>query len=179
MKISRNGIVVLLTLLLSCLTWAEDRTAAATQGRAAATEKASDSYELAVKPTRKASGTSAGDTANYEVFEDIVIAAGKTVYMDSTLDYASTNSVAVTVLCIICSSAATSLANSGLVLQARWSNPEASYVTAESKAGTSFTYLDSGGAIFNVYGPQFRFALQNKGTQTIAIQQVTIFRRSQ
>ena len=171
--------VVPLTLLLRCLAWAEDPTAPASQGQPTATEKAGGGYELAAKPTRKATGAPAADTANYEVFEDIVIAAGKTVYMDSTLDYTSTNSVAVTVLCIICSSAATSLANSGLVLQARWSNPEASYVTAENKAATSFTYLDSGGAIFNVYGPQFRFALQNKGTQTIAIQQVTIFRRSQ
>jgi len=30
-----------------------------------------------------------------------------------------------------------------------------------------------------VFGPQFRLVLQNKGTQTIAVQQVTIFRRSQ
>jgi hypothetical protein len=109
-----------------------------------------------------------------------VIAGGKTVSLYSDLDYSSANTVAVTVSCIICSSAATSLGNSGLVLQSRWTVADAqSFVTAESKAATAFTYSDSGGAIFNVYGPQFRLALQNKGTQTIALQQVTVFRRKQ
>jgi hypothetical protein len=68
----------------------------------------------------------------------------------------------------------------GLVLQARWTVPDAaSYVTAENKAATAFPYADSGGVVFNVFGPRFRLALQNKGTQPIALQQVTIFRRSQ
>jgi len=137
-------------------------------------------YDLAVRPIARATGTAADNTAISEVFEDVVIAAGKTVSLSSALDYSSANTVAVTVLCIICSSAATALGTAGLVLQARWTVPDAqSFVTAESKAATAFTYSDSGGAVFNVYGPQFRLALQNKGTQTIALQQVTIFRRRQ
>jgi hypothetical protein len=144
------------------------------------TEKSAEVFDLAVRPIAKTSGTAADNTAISEVFEDVVIAAGKTVSLSSGLDYSSANTVAVTVLCIICSSAATALGTAGLVLQARWTVPDAqSFVTAESKAATAFTYSDSGGAVFNVYGPQFRLALQNKGTQTIALQQVTIFRRGQ
>jgi hypothetical protein len=50
---------------------------------------------------------------------------------------------------------------------------------AENKAATTFPYWDAGAALFNTYGSQFRLILQNTGTQTVAIQQVTLFRRSQ
>lgn len=53
----------------------------------------------------------------------------------------------------------------------------ASFVATENKAATAFPYWDAGGAIFNAYGPQFSQALQNKGSQSIALAQVTIFRR--
>ena len=173
MNIIRTFVAALLTPCLACVSMAEER-----QG--GVTEKSAEAYDLAVRPIAKASGNATDTSAISEVFEDVVIGAGKTVSLSSALDYSSNNTVAVTVLCIICSSAATSLGNSGLVLQARWTVPDAqSFVTAESKAATAFTYSDSGGAVFNVYGPQFRLALQNKGTQTIALQQVTIFRRSQ
>jgi hypothetical protein len=171
MNILRNFVAALLTLI--CASLAEERPARVT-------EKSAEVYDLAVRPIAKASGTAADSTAISEVFENVVIAAGKTVSLSSALDFSPSNTVAVTVLCIICSSAATALGTAGLVLQARWTVPDAqSFVTAESKAATAFTYSDSGGAVFNVYGPQFRLALQNKGTQTIALQQVTIFRRSQ
>ena len=102
------------------------------------------------------------------------------MFLDSTMDYSAVGSVAVTVQCTICTTAATSLATGGLVLQAWWLVPPAdSYVVTENKAATAFSYWDAGGAIFNVYGPQFRLILQNKGKQTIGIQQITIFRRSQ
>jgi hypothetical protein len=173
MNINRILIAALLAPCLLRVSLAEDRPARVT-------EKSADGYDLVVRPRPKASGTAADDAAISEVFEDIVIGAGKTVSLASGLDYSSANTVAVTVLCIICSSAQTALGNAGLVLQARWTVPDAqSFVTAESKATTAFTYSDSGGAVFNVYGPQFRLALQNKGTQTIALQQVTIFRRGQ
>lgn len=171
MNITRNFVATLLTLV--CVSMAEERPNGGT-------EKSAEAYDLAVPPIAKASGTAVDTTAISEVFENVVIAAGKTISLSSALDYSSANTVGVTVLCIICSSAATALGTAGLVLQARWTVPDAqSFVTAESKAATAFTYSDSGGAVFNVYGPQFRLALQNKGTQTIALQQVTIFRRSQ
>jgi hypothetical protein len=173
MNVNRSLLAALLTPLLVCVSMAEDRPSRGT-------EKSAEVFDLAVRPIAKTSGTTSDNTAISEVFENVVIAAGKTVSLPSALDYSSANTVAVTVLCIICSSAATALGTAGLVLQARWTVPDAqSFVTAESKAATAFTYSDSGGAVFNVYGPQFRLALQNKGTQTIALQQVTIFRRSQ
>jgi len=173
MNIIRNFVAALLTPCLVCVSMAEDRPSRVT-------EKSAEVYDLAVRPIARATGTAADNNAISEVFEDVVIAAGKTVSLSSALDYSSANTVAVTVLCIICSSAATALGTAGLVLQARWTVPDSQlFVTAESKAATAFTYSDSGGAVFNVYGPQFRLALQNKGTQTIALQQVTIFRRRQ
>jgi hypothetical protein len=173
MNINSRLLAAFLTPCLVCVSLAEDR-----PGKAM--EKSAEVYDLVVRPIAKASGTAADDAPISEVFENVVIAGGKTVSLYSELDYSSANTVAVTVSCIICSSAATSLGNSGLVLQARWTVADAqSFVTAESKPATTFTYSDSGGAIFNVYGPQFRLALQNKGTQTIALQQVTVFRRKQ
>jgi hypothetical protein len=173
MKIDRSLFAAFLTPCLVCISLAQDPPAKAT-------EKSAETYDVAVRPIARASGTAADDAPISEVFENVVIAAGKTVSLYSELDYSSAGTVAVTVSCIICSTAATSLGNSGLVLQARWTVPDAqSFVTAESKSATAFTYSDSGGAIFNVYGPQFRLALQNKGTQTIGLQQVTIFRRRQ
>jgi hypothetical protein len=96
------------------------------------------------------------------------------------MDYSAANTVAVTVECTICTTATTSLASSGLVLQAGWLVPNATaYVVAENKAATAFLYTDAGSALFNVYGTQFRLILQNKGSVSIAIQQVTLFRRGQ
>jgi hypothetical protein len=158
-------------LLLPGLSIAEERPAA---------EKSAESSGPLVRATPKITARDAASVAISEVFEGLVIAAGKTITLDSALDYSSSDTVAVSVLCIICSTASTSLGNSGLVLQARWTVPDAgAYVTTENRLATAFPYSDSGGAVFNVYGPQFRLVLQNRGTQTIALQQVTIFRRSQ
>jgi hypothetical protein len=129
-------------------------------------------------PPRATQDTAPAST-NTEVFKDIVIAAGKSATLDSTLDYSSADIVAVTVQCSICDSATTSLAASGLTLQARWTIPEAVVsVATENKSASSFPYWDAGGAIFTVFGPQFRLVLQNRGKDAIAIQQVTIFRRN-
>ena len=114
------------------------------------------------------------------MFRNVVIAAGTTVSLDSTLDYSSVSTVAVAVQCITCTSAATALGASSLTLQARWLVSGADfYVATGNKSATTFPYWDAGGAVFNVYGSHFRLSLQNKGSQTISIQQVTLFRPSQ
>ena len=142
-----------------------------------ATEKSAERYELAANRTATPADTSA-TTVNSEVFESIIIAAGKSYTVSSAMDYTASNTVAVTVQCIVCSTSGTSLGSSGLILQASWFVPNAqSYVVAENKAATAFAYTDAGSALFNVYGGQFRLILQNKGTASIAIQQVTLFRR--
>ena len=141
------------------------------------TQKSAEAYDLALAPKSSASIVSA--SGNSEVFQSVSIAPGKTVSIDSTMDYSSANTVAVTVQCIVCTSTATSLGTSGLVLQARWTVPNAQlYVATENKAATAFPYWDAGGAVFNVYGAQFRLTLQNQGSQTIALQQITLFRRN-
>lgn len=117
-------------------------------------------------------------STNSEVFRKVVIPAGQIVALDSSLDYSSAVSVAVTLQCPMCTTGATSLGVSGLVVQAYWAVPDGDLFTvAENKAASSFVYWDSGGAIFQVYGPLFRLGLQNKGNQGIMVEQVTIFRR--
>ena len=129
----------------------------------------------AVRPTGTVSATGGS-----EVFRNVVVEAGKSASRDSDMDYSYAGSVAVTILCSVCTSTATSLGSSGLILQARWLVLNAdSYVTTENMASTAFLYWDVGAAMFTVYGPQFRLTLQNKGSQTVTLPQVTIFRRSQ
>lgn len=124
--------------------------------------------------------TSAAPAGNSEVFQNILIDAGQSIPIDSTLDYSSAATVAVTIYCTVCSTGATSLGNSGLVLQATWLVANAAtYVATETKSATTFPYWDAGGGLFTVYGSQFRLNLQNKGSQPIAVQQLTIFRRNQ
>jgi hypothetical protein len=171
MNLTKIGIVTLLPSFCVCLSLADERTGIAS-------EKSPETYRLPVRSAAKSPEVAA--TGGSEVFQDLVIPAGNNVFVDSTLDYSTANTVAVTIQCIVCSSAVTSLGASGLLLQARWSVPNAStYVTTENKTATAFPYWDAGGAMFNVYGSRFRLSLQNKGSQTIAIQQLTVFRRSQ
>ena len=64
-------------------------------------------------------------------------------------------------------------------VHAYWSVPEASYYTAiDAALGSAFPYWDAGGAVFAVYGKQFRLLLQNKGEKEIKISQVIVFRRT-
>ncbi|MGA2113198.1 MAG: hypothetical protein ABSH56_00435 [Bryobacteraceae bacterium] len=150
------------------------------QQEKAATEKSGEASLTKKTPSKAVSTGLVAVNANSEVFEDITIAAGQTYSMDSTLDYTSAATVAVTMECVACTTAATSLGSSGLVLQARWAVPGAEFfVTAESKAATAFSYWDAGSVLFNVYGTQFRLVLQNKGSASITIDQITLFQHSQ
>lgn len=131
-----------------------------------------------VRPRAKATGDTTPAATNAEVFVDIVIAAGKNVVLESAMDFSTVSTVAVTISCTVCTTDKTALGTSGLVLQARWAIPDAdSYVATEYKAATLFPYWDAGGVVFNVFGSMFRLNLQNKGTESITIQQVTLFRR--
>jgi|GEM_PF-2647103 len=143
-----------------------------------AVERSAAANESRARTVRRASDSSTSTTSNSEVYENVFVDAGKTVSIDSKLDYSAAATVAVGIQCTICDSTATSLGASGLVLLARWATPNAEmFVTTENKTATLFPYWDAGGVIFNVYGSQFRLSLQNKGSQAIAIEQVTIFRR--
>ena len=182
MNITSILTATLLTSGFACLSLAEGQPGprSAKEPQGVVIEKSAGTYDRPATPLATASGNAVDAPAVSEVFGIVIIAGGKSVSIDSTMDYSSANTVAVSVLCVICDTALTSLGNSGLVLQARWAVPDAeSYATTENVSATAFPYTDSGGAVFNVYGPQFRLILQNKGKQTIAIQQVTMFRRSQ
>lgn len=142
---------------------------------------AADGQETSdMKAAARNPASSSPSTGRSEVFRNIVIPPGKDFSIDSTLDYSSANSVAVTVQCTTCNSSSSSLSGLGLTLQARWLVDGADYyVATENKTATAFPYWDAGGAIFNVYGSQFRLNLQNRGEQIITLQQVTVFVRPQ
>jgi hypothetical protein len=182
MTLATIGTAILLTSCIAGSALAQDRTVPvlAPASSTIATEKSTESYNLTVTRPPKAGDVSTTTAVNSEVFENITIAPGKTFMVPSAMDYSSSSTVAITVECTICTTAATSLGSSGLVLLAGWLVPNGmGYVVAESKAATSFPYTDAGGVIFNVYGAQFRLLLQNKGTVSIVIQQLTLFVRNQ
>lgn len=119
-------------------------------------------------------------STNSEVFRDVTIASGKTLSLDSSLDYSSAATVAVMVECTACNTSGTSLGAAGLTLQARWSTPDAdSFIATDFQDASSFPYWDSGGILFTVYGSQFRLTLQNSGSDAIHIRQIVFFRRNQ
>ncbi len=153
---------------------ADQRTIATEKNGSGATEKstASNVYVWKARPKAAASTSTAAGAA--EVYQDVVIAPGRNVVIQSTADYSSSSTVAVAVLCTACTTATTSLTALGLVLEARW---QGMYVTTDiATANTAtFAYQDAGGAIFNVFAELFNLELQNKGTSTITLDQVTIF----
>jgi hypothetical protein len=170
-------VILLLVPLLACYAQ-EDRSRTAGAGPGTAVEKSGEPHEQ----TRNASARTEGEdsSADYsaEVYQDVMVPAGKSVPITSTIDFSGAASVAVTIRCSVCGTSAGSLANAGLVLQALWAVTTSDYfVATENKSATAFPYWDNGGAIFSVYGGQFRLNLQNKGSQNIVLQQVTVFRR--
>lgn len=128
------------------------------------------------RPTPKLSAATTNPTS--EVYLDVAIPVGKNVVIQSGLDFSSASTVAVSVRCSACTTTTTSMNALGLVLEARWQALNASTDIATQNAST-FAYTDAGGAIFNVYAEQFNLELQNKGTSTITLDQVTIFRPGQ
>lgn len=144
----------------------------------AASEKPAQSNGYVL--TRSKPADSTATAVNSEVYQNVVIAAGKNVIIQSSLDYSSSNTVAVAILCRTCTTVTTSLGALGLVLEARWQTLDASYdVATENKAASALAYWDAGGALFNVYAELFNLELQNTGSTSITIDQVTIFSHAQ
>ncbi|SPE43126.1 conserved exported hypothetical protein [Candidatus Sulfopaludibacter sp. SbA3] len=162
MKIARFAFATLLAACFVCVSPAENRKATS----------------VVIKDSDASAPTA--PSGNSEVFQNIVIQAGTTYSIDSQMDYSSASTVAVGVQCSVCTTVDSSLGASGLILIPRWlvANTDI-FTVAENKAATTFPYWDAGGAVFDVYGPQFRLTLQNTGSAAIKIQQVTIFRRGQ
>jgi hypothetical protein len=179
-NLSRIGTAALLWMCCAPASFAEDpRLPVSGERQKTAGGRSADANDRA--PGSKVRPTAAtATTKSSEAFRNVSIPAGNTVSLDSTIDYSTAATVAVTVECPTCTTSATSLGTQGLVLQARWSTPDAdSYVATEYRSASAFNYWDCGGAIFSTYGPQFRLTLQNTGSQAILVQQVTLFRRGQ
>jgi hypothetical protein len=146
----------------------------AAEDRGAPTQKstAANSYVWKARSTAAASTPAASGTA--EVFLDVAIGPGKNLTIQSSQVYSGSSAVAVAVLCTACITATTSMAALGLVLEARWQGANATTDIATASNST-YAYWDAGGAIFGVYAELFNLELQNKGTSTITLDQVTIF----
>ena len=141
-------------------------------------EAAGPAFDATESRLARTRGRSVVTNGNAEVFQNVVIDAGKSVSLNSTLDYSAADSVAVTVLCDGCDSDAKSLATAGLSLHARWLLPGADvYSATEFRSATGFPYWDGGGVLFTAYGPQFQLTLRNKSSQAITLVHVTLFRR--
>jgi hypothetical protein len=157
---------------------ADERGAGTEKNQGAATERSTGANPYVLRARSKSSASTSTAPGTSEVYQDVVIPAGKNVIIQSSVDYSSSSTVAVTVLCTACTAATTSMAALGLVLEARWQGLNATTDIATANAGT-FAYLDAGGAIFSVYAELFNLELQNKGTSTITLDQVTIFSPAQ
>jgi hypothetical protein len=152
---------------------AKERTTATDKDGSAMAEKstAANIYVWKARPRAAASTSTVGAA---EVYLDVVIPPGRNVIIQSSADYSSSSTVAVSVLCTACTTATTSMAALGLVLEARWQGMNATTDIATASTST-FAYQDAGGAIFNVFAELFNLELENKGTSTISLAQVMIF----
>ena len=130
---------------------------------------------VAVKPAAASSTTPTTPltSAKWDYFTSVTIPAGQTVNLESTIDFSSSDIVRVTVR-----SAGTDLLN--LLGTAYFTVPNATeFVTQEVMLGSDFFYSNSGGAGFQVCGPQFRLALRNLGSTTLTLTSVLIYTRVQ
>ena len=157
---------------------ADERTIGIEKTQSNATEQSTGANTYVLKSRVKAADSTSTAATNSEVFQDVIIPAGKNVVLQSSLDYSSASTVAVAILCTACTSSTASTTALGLVLEARWQALNASSDIATQNANI-FAYTDAGGAVFNVFAEQFNLELQNKGTATITLDQVTIFRPAQ
>jgi hypothetical protein len=136
-----------------------------TADNAASAEKLADRSKVRANaaPSPKLSSSS------WDVWYNLVIAPGEVFILDSKLDFSQSDTVRVTVRS----------ANSdmpSLRLSAFWTVPEAQmFGNSEVVTGDHFFYTNSGGAVFNVYGTQFRLELANTGSSAMTLTQVTIF----
>ena len=154
---------------------AADERPVESNNQSAAAERSSSGNAYVFKARSKPEDSTSTAVVNSEGYADVVIPVGKNVIIQSSLDYSYATTVAVSVLCTACITKAVSLSALGLVLEARWQSLYAATDIATQNAST-FAYTDAGGAVFNVYAEQFNLELQNKGTTTITLDQVTIFR---
>lgn len=143
-----------------------------TETRRPEPDEAARKWTTIKKPLRKAAETE----GKWEVFKDITVDAGKSVVLDSRIDYSSLDKVAVAVR-----SASDSLSDlEDLILQTFWSVPDADYFSAaEIKFGRTFPFTNSGSVLFGVYGSEFRLILRNEGGLSLKVGQLLIFCRSQ
>jgi hypothetical protein len=125
-------------------------------------------------PSSSSGSAPVASSSNWELYQNVVINAGSSVSIDSGLSFATYEHVAVSVRCTAATTSATSM--SGIVLQPLWSVPGAElFSIAEFALGSKFAYWDAGGAVFQVYGPQFRLTIENTGSSAITLDQVVIF----
>lgn len=114
-------------------------------------------------------GSIPATSAKYEYYSNVVIPAGQTVNLDSSLDYSSSDTIRVTVR-------STNTDLPALLGTSYFTVPNANeYLTQEAFLGSDFFYSNSGGATFQVCGPQFRLALRNTGTATMTLSSVLIY----
>lgn len=128
-----------------------------------------DKAALSSKVVRR---SAADNPTTGELFQNVTVEPSKPTVLDSALDYSKLDKVAVSL------TSDTDLTS--LVIQAQWSFPEAEHwAIVETKSGKTFPFTNTGGAVFQTYGSQFRIVLRTSGDATVKIQQITVFCRTQ
>ena len=108
-------------------------------------------------------------SAKYEYYANVTIPAGQSVNLDSTIDYSSSDTISVTLR-------STKSDIAALLGTAFFIVPTATeYVTQEAFLGSNFFYNNSGGATFQVCGPQFRLTLQNLSNASMTLSSVLVY----
>jgi hypothetical protein len=109
--------------------------------------------------------------SRWEWWNSVTINPGQAVYLDSSINYTSSDSVRVTVR-----SDASDL--SKLVTVAYWSVSDLDFYNAsEVGFGSDSYFLNTSGSIFAVFGSEFRLGLQNSGTTPIKLNSVLLITR--
>lgn len=154
------------------LSWADGVATAARDSKAQSlpqVRSATNPIAPAVNLVANASST------NWELYKNLTIPPGGHIALDSKLDFTSRGKVSFTARCTSASWGGLSM--SSLDFQALWTVPGAElFGVVEHMAGSKFSYIDSGGGLFQVYGSKFRMVIFNSDkTSDATLDQVLIY----
>ncbi len=169
--------VLLLSVLGVCgalapLSWADGAATAARDSKAQPLPQA----RSAGNPIAPAANLVANvSSANWELYKNLTIPPGGHISLDSKIDFTARGKVSFTARCTSASWGGLSM--SSLDFQALWSVPGAElFGVVEHLAGSKFSYIDSGGGLFQVYGSKFRMVISNiDKTNDATLDQVLIY----
>jgi hypothetical protein len=136
-----------------------------------AAEKSTKGLHAKTQPLATSTTPAMSSYARSEVWRDVTIGPGQSIYLDSSTDFSYADSARVSVR-------SRTVDLPYLVITAYWTTPLAAYYNAtDAVSGSLFPFTNVGGATFTSYGSQFRLRLFNNGYDTIWLSQVIVYAR--